>query len=107
VTVVGKGEHCGNTDTAHADECAAPLLCDDSNHCAVLAARGEHCITGTTWGDTCAPRSVCDRNGTHTCIAATPVGQACTSVEACEALSCIDGLCREPLFLVTQSSCAM
>ena len=81
--------------------CASPLLCSDDEVCVRPAKLGESCLTGPQWGDTCAEGSVCDRNGTKRCVKPTPVGKPCTELEDCEWLACIDGLCRDPLSVVT------
>ena len=64
------------------------------------AELGEPCITGSTWVDTCAVGAVCDGTGTQRCVAPKPVGTECEAPEECEALACVDGRCREPLFVI-------
>ena len=99
--VVAEGDRCAGEglDLDAAYECELPLLCDEARGvCVARAARGEPCITGPVWGDTCAEGSVCDRLGSRTCVEPTPVGDPCSSIEECESLACIEGTCREPSF---------
>jgi hypothetical protein len=71
-----------------------------------LAARGEPCMTGGSWGDTCEIGSVCDDDGTQRCVEPTPVGAACSpSDNLCEGLVCRAGTCREPLFWTSSLYC--
>jgi hypothetical protein len=96
------GESCRLVRT-HSDEldCAPPLLCDDQKGvCVPRAKLGERCLTSADWGDTCAPGAMCDRTGTKRCVKPTPVGQPCDTIEDCESLACVDGLCREPLSIL-------
>jgi hypothetical protein len=82
-------------------ECNWPLLCDEETEVCVKRPKlGEPCMTGASWGDTCAQGSVCDRMGTKRCVKPKPVGKPCETLEECEDLACVDGLCREPLDVV-------
>jgi hypothetical protein len=96
-----EGEDCAWSAGEERVECERPLLCDhEDDLCARPAKLGERCITGPLWGDTCEQGAVCDRTGTKRCVKPTPVGQACASIEDCEAQACVGGTCREPLFIV-------
>lgn len=90
------GERC--VDAAD-DRCEWPLLCDStgSGTCRPLAQLGEPCLTGPSWGDTCAAGAVCDRLGSKTCVAAKKTGEACERLEECEGLRCGNGRCAPPV----------
>jgi hypothetical protein len=95
------GQSCGQPVDEVWSECTPPLLCDTEREICVRRAKlGEPCLTGPLWGDTCDVGLVCDRNGSKRCVKPTPVGGPCTSVDECENLACVEGVCREPLFIV-------
>jgi len=86
------GESCSDAG------CRWGLWCDpETVRCAEPAARGEACIIGASYGDTCAKGSRCDRSDTEICVAPVPVGEPCDSEAQCEWGACFGGLCREPL----------
>jgi hypothetical protein len=96
----GEGESCFAAASNTVRLCEGELLCDDERGvCVRRGARGEPCLTGLNWGDTCAAGSVCDRLGSRRCVAPIPVGQPCgPGIDGeCEALACVGGVCREPL----------
>ena len=94
---LGEGDVCVNDDPHMELECELPLLCDPvSERCVAPAERGEPCITGPTWGDTCAMGSLCDRTDSMRCVEPIAVGDACEDGELCEGLACGDGACRAP-----------
>jgi hypothetical protein len=97
--VLTVGDTCDGTLN---EACPTPLLCDpNQKRCMPLAALGEACITGSSFGDTCEAGALCDRMGTKRCIEPKPVGADCESIEECEGLACIGGVCREPLDAIT------
>jgi len=104
---VGEGESCTSDDPMTARYCVSGLLCDERlGVCVHLAARGEPCMTGPTWGDTCEVGSVCDWDGTQRCVEPTPVGAACApGGNLCEGAVCRAGTCREPLFWTSSWYC--
>jgi hypothetical protein len=102
LVLAGEGESCAGGGDATVVFCEGNLLCDDSSTCVRYAARGEPCLTGPAWGDTCEVGSVCDRMDTQRCIEPTPVGEGCdTGDNRCEGLACVAGICREPLFVTS------
>lgn len=95
----GEGEPCASQNPRVTFECEWPLLCHESaGICVARAERGEQCLTGPAWGDTCALGSVCDRLDTATCIEPIPEGEPCDDGELCESLACAGGLCRPAIF---------
>lgn len=102
VLEVDEGEPCMSDDAELTIWCKSPLLCDDvSKRCVAAAKRGEACLTGGAWGDTCAIGSVCNAAGNKRCVEPTAVGQACDLDSLCEGGACFEGQCREPLFETT------
>jgi hypothetical protein len=101
--VVREGEPCESPEPLLALYCQWPLLCHpETARCVALAERGEECITGSAWGDTCATGSVCDRLGSATCIEPIAKGEPCEDDgELCESLACADGLCRPAIYDTT------
>jgi hypothetical protein len=92
-----EGDDCVSGDRRVDVECELPLLCDEViGRCVSPAERGAPCLTGPSWGDTCAEGSVCDRTGSKRCVEPIPVGDACEDGELCEGLACADGVCRTP-----------
>ncbi|HEX2678497.1 MAG TPA: hypothetical protein VHM19_17715 [Polyangiales bacterium] len=95
----GEGAACGAAGP-HVDVvCKGNLLCDDQQlECVRPAGRGEPCLTGAIWGDTCAKGSVCDRLSKR-CVEPTPVGKPCDeSHNLCENYACVNSVCVAPLF---------
>jgi hypothetical protein len=100
---VAEGDHCGDVQRETNSElnCRRELLCDDQRLvCVPRAERGEPCLTGYAWGDTCAEGSVCDRLGSKRCVEPAPIGSACDGglENLCEGHLCVAGQCREPLW---------
>jgi hypothetical protein len=96
-----EGERCGPPVDDVWSECAQPLLCDSEREVCVRRAKlAEPCLTGPALGDTCDTGLVCDRQGSKRCVKPSPVGAPCTSIDECEDLLCVDGVCREPLLIV-------
>jgi hypothetical protein len=89
-----EGEPCADDDPETEVYCQWPLLCDPSERCVARAERGERCITGFNWGDTCALGSVCDRLDTERCVEPIGVGEACSDDELCEGSACVEETCR-------------
>jgi len=87
--------------------CDASSFCDEARGvCVGRAEPGEACLTGPSYGDTCAPGSVCDREGSARCVAPAAVGHACEPQHnLCEAGACIAGKCRLPLAWLAPGSC--
>jgi len=94
-----EGEPCVSQNPSVEYDCEWPLLChEDAGVCVARAARGEQCITGPVWGDTCAMGSVCDRLDTKICVEPIAEGEPCEDGERCEYLACEEGLCRPPIY---------
>jgi hypothetical protein len=93
--LVEEGEPCVEDDPLTELYCRWPLLCDPtSERCVARAERGEPCLVGLSWGDTCAAGSVCDRSDTERCIEPIAVGDACEDGERCEGSACVEETCR-------------
>ena len=98
--LVDEGERCtGALSKLPVDlECRWPLLCDaERGVCVPRPARGEPCLTGAGWGDTCAQGSVCDSSDSKRCVEPAEIGSPCEWPNLCEGGACIEGRCREPL----------
>ena len=100
-----EGESCAST-AGLTVFCANRMLCHPEDQtCVRPAERGEPCVTGPVWGDTCAQGSVCDRLNTRRCIAPLPPGSPCTKLEECEGLLCHEGVCKAPLMWAEFGTC--
>lgn len=93
---LGLGDRCVDVQD---DGCKRPLFCDynGSGTCRPYARLGEPCVTGSNFGDTCAPGATCDRQGSKMCVAAKKPGEPCVAQEECEGLRCRNGRCAPPL----------
>jgi hypothetical protein len=95
-----EGEDCSPADSLNMVECKWPLICSpETNVCVQRPTLGQTCITGSAWGDTCGPGSVCDRQQSDRCVMPKAIGEVCSALEECESLACIGGRCRAPLFV--------
>jgi hypothetical protein len=99
--IAQEGEVCMDDDPETTIDCEWPLLCDEENgRCVTRAARGERCLTGSQWGDTCELGSVCDSDGTERCVEPISEGERCGDQStdfSCEGGNCQDGVCRAPV----------
>lgn len=102
--VTGKGESCGFSTHAVVD-CAPELICQNGS-CQPWLPLGTPCPDGAS-GDMCARGAVCDFEGSKTCIAARPVGSACTAPTQCEGYACYSGHCRLVPQFVSQAACSL
>lgn len=94
-SALGEGADCSDPDPDK--QCSWGLWCDPERSKCVRPARlGEPCLTGPSLGDTCERGAVCDRRNTKRCVKPKTVGAACSELEECEWLACVDGSCREP-----------
>lgn len=96
----GEGESCHSDRRGISVRCEGALVCDNQRGiCMRRAEHGESCLSWPTFGDTCAPGSVCDHEGSGRCVAPIPVGEPCgPDIEGqCEGFACIHDACREPL----------
>src|SRR5688500_8458792 len=98
-----RSSYCGTTAgqlrrTRDRDRLRVAAACDDqTERCVARAARGQRCLTGQQWGDTCELGSVCDRLDTERCIEPIGEGEPCEDGELCESGNCLDGVCRAPI----------